>query len=621
VVSFEVSRGEIFGLIGPDGAGKTSIVQILAGVLSADGGSASVCGIDVLRRPESVKPLIGYMPQGLGLNLYDALTVDENIAFFRDLRRVPAAQFRENRERLLRMTRLAAFVERPAGTLSGGMRQKLALICTLLHLPDILLLDEPTTGVDPISRRDFWTIIHDLVASRRATVLLTTAYMDEAERCHRVALMHRGRFVAQGAPEDLIAAVPGTLVSIGGVAPERVIAAATMWPETESVAMFGSEAHVLLRDGAVAEEALRAAGLDEAQVRRIPVGLEDVFVHALGPGAPAAGRSAGMDAGAVIGRKPEAADDGAIRMHGLTRRFGRFVAVDSVTLSIGSGEIFGLLGPNGAGKTTLIKMLCGLDPPSEGDARVVGLELRDRRAREALRGRIGYMSQRFSLYRDLTVTGNLELYAGLYGLSRRTTRQRIATLLDALGLGTEAGRLTEALPLGLRQRVALAGALLHEPQVLFLDEPTSGVDPLARRQFWAIIHQMARRSGITVLVSTHYMDEAEHCGRLGLMHRGRLIAAAPPAELKRQATVRSGPVVAVQTPDFAAAFARLVPRFPGAALYGRRIQWRSLRPDEDVAAARAVLGEAGLAAELSQQELSMEDAFVDFIERAGVADA
>jgi ABC-2 type transport system ATP-binding protein len=621
-VTFDVSRGEIFGLIGPDGAGKTSIVQILAGVLSADGGTAMVSGIDVLRDPERVKALIGYMPQGLGLNLYDSLTVDENIGFFRDLRQVPAAQFHENRERLLQMTRLAAFVDRPAGTLSGGMRQKLALICTLLHLPDILLLDEPTTGVDSISRRDFWTIIHDLVTRRGATVLLTTAYMDEAERCHRVALMHRGRFIAQGPPEDLVAAVPGTLVSIGGVATERVLMVATRWPETESVAAFGRETHVLLRDGgATVEDRLATAGLESAEVRRIPAGLEDVFVHSLRLQAPGGKGVGGIDAGRVIERAPVAVDGGAVRTDALTRRFGEFVAVDRVTLSIETGEIFGLLGPNGAGKTTLIKMLCGLDPPSDGEARVAGLALLDRRAREALRSRIGYMSQRFSLYRDLTVTGNLELYAGLYGLSARTTRQRIAALLDALGLAAEAGRLTEALPLGLRQRVALAGALLHEPQVLFLDEPTSGVDPLARRHFWAIIHQMAHRAGITVLVSTHYMDEAEHCGRLGLMHRGRLIAAAPPAELKRQAMARSGPMVVVQTADFAAAFARLARRFPGAALYGRRIRWRSQRPDEDAATARALLGEAGLAAELTRQDLSIEDAFVDFIEHAGVVDA
>jgi ABC-2 type transport system ATP-binding protein len=620
-VAFDIVRGEIFGLIGPDGAGKTSVVQILAGVLSADGGTATVGGIDVLAHPERVKPLIGYMPQGLGLNLYDSLTVEENIAFFRDLRQVPAVQFRENRERLLRMTRLTAFVSRPAGTLSGGMRQKLALICTLLHLPDILLLDEPTTGVDPISRRDFWRIIHDLVATRRTTVLLTTAYMDEAERCHRVALMDRGRFIAQGPPEDLVA-VPGTLVSIGGAAPEQVARLAMTWPETESVAMFGSETHVLLRDGAAGlEDRLAAVGLGSAQVRRTRAGLEDVFVGSLRRQTPTPGAPGGIEAASVIERAPVAVDGGAIRTDRLTRRFGHFVAVDGVTLAIESGEIFGLLGPNGAGKTTLIKMLCGLDPPSGGEAWVAGLALLDRHARETLRGRIGYMSQRFSLYRDLTVTGNLELYAGLYGLPARTARRRIATLLDALGLGPEAGRLTEALPLGVRQRVALAGALVHEPQVLFLDEPTSGVDPVARRQFWAIIHQMARRAGITVLVSTHYMDEAEHCGRLGLMHRGRLIAAAAPAELKRQAMGRGGPVVVVQTQDFASAFARLATRFPGVALYGRLIRWRSRRPDDDVAIARALLAEAGVAAELSRQDLSMEDAFVDFIEHAGVVDA
>jgi ABC-type multidrug transport system ATPase subunit len=611
-VSFQVGRGEIFGLIGPDGAGKTSVVQILAGVLSATGGAASVDGVDVLRDPERVKARIGYMPQGIGLNLYDSLTVDENIAFFRDLRRLPAAQFQANRDRLLRMTRLNEFVDRPAGALSGGMRQKLALICTLLHLPELLLLDEPTTGVDPISRRDFWTIIHDLVASRGATVLLTTAYMDEAERCHRVALMHRGRIIAEGSPDDLTAGVSGTLVSISEVPAGLLLPIAAAWPDTKSVAVFGSDVHVLLDDEAQIEPRLRAAGFHAASVRPIQPGLEDVFVYQLqreaAPPAP-------IDAAGVM-RRAEDHFGGAIRAQELTCRFGAFRAVDALTLDIQPGEIFGLLGPNGAGKTTLIKMLCGLQRPSAGLATVGGLDLRDARARDTLRGRIGYMSQRFSLYRDLTVRANLELYASLYGLARGQARERIDALLGALDLAVSADRLTEALPLGLRQRVALASALLHEPRVLFLDEPTSGVDPLARRQFWAIIHLVARRAGMTVLVSTHYMDETEHCDRLGLMAQGRLIAAAAPSVLKAQALERSGPVVTARAADFSSAYRLLSARFPRVALYGRRIQWRSRNPAEEMAEARAVLAGAGIGAEMSHEDPSMEDTFLDFMERA-----
>ena len=616
-VSFDVRRGEIFGLIGPDGAGKTSVVQILAGVLSATGGAASVDGVDVLRDRERVKARLGYMPQGIGLNLYDSLTVDENIAFFRDLRRLPAAQFRDNRDRLLRMTRLGEFGDRPAGALSGGMRQKLALICTLLHLPDLLLLDEPTTGVDPISRRDFWAIIHDLVVTRGATVLLTTAYMDEAERCHRVALMHQGRLIAEGTPDGLMAGVTGTLVAISGAPPGGLLPLAGGWPDTRSVAVFGSAVHVLLDDDDPIEPRLRAAGFHAATVRRIPPGLEDVFVHHLqreaAPPTP-------IDAAAVVRRAGDH-HGGAIHAEGLTCRFGDFRAVDALTLDIPPGEIFGLLGPNGAGKTTFIKMLCGLQRPSAGMATVSGLDLRDVRARDALRGRIGYMSQRFSLYRDLTVRANLALYASLYGLAGDEARARIDALLDDLDLAESAPRVTEALPLGLRQRVALASALLHEPRVLFLDEPTSGVDPLARRQFWAIIHLVARRAGMTVLVSTHYMDETEHCDRLGLMAQGRLIAAAAPGLLKEEALARSGPVVAVRAADFSGAYRLLAARFPHAALYGRRIQWRSLRPAEEMAEALALLAGAGLAAEASREDVSMEDTFLDFMERAGTSRA
>ncbi len=612
-VSFDVHRGRVLGLIGPDGAGKTSIIQILAGVLSADDGRASVAGIDVRRQPERVKPLIGYMPQGLGLNLYDSLSVAENIEFFRALRQVPDVEYRENRARLLAMTRLAPFLDRPAGKLSGGMRQKLALICTLIHLPDILLLDEPTTGVDPLSRRDFWTIIHDLVTRRGVTVLLSTAYMDEAERCHHVVLMHQGEVIAEGAPDALTAALPGRLVAIGGAPPPDVARAAAGWPEAESVALYGAETHVLLRDLAADVEArLAAAGFAGAQVRDIPPDLEDVFVHRL------VERKAAADSAhltAPISNKNTGAA-APVHTQQLTRRFDHFVAVDQVSLDVQAGEIFGLLGPNGAGKTTLLKMLCGLLAPSDGQASVTGLDLAQPAARRQLRDRIGYMSQRFSLYRDLAVSANLELYAGLYSLPRAQRRARIQTLLAELRLSDFAERRTQALPLGLRQRLALAAALLHEPHLLFLDEPTSGVDPVARRQFWDIVHGLAREQGITVLVSTHYMDEAEHCDRLALMHQGRLAAMGSPAELKQRASADGGPAVVVTARAFERAYPLLSEKFPGAMLYGRRIQWQSRAAEADVAAAGTLLRSAGIEATVSAQPLTMEEAFIHFIARA-----
>ena len=555
-VSFAVAPGEVFGLIGPDGAGKTSVLQALAGVLDVDAGVAAVAGVDAVRDPERVKPMIGYMPQGLGLNLYDSLTVRENIEFFRDLRGVPAAAYEDNRRRLLQMTRLEPFLERPAGKLSGGMRQKLALICTLIHFPDVLLLDEPTTGVDPISRRDFWTIVHTLVVSRGVTVLLTTAYMDEAERCHRVGLMHDGALIAEGSPDELTATL----------------------------------------------------GVRDA-------GLGDVFVRRLAGSRPLA------DVGALFARTAAPArattvGGPAVAARGLGCRFGTFTAVDDVSLEVRPGEVLGLLGPNGAGKTTLIRMLCGLQAPTSGHAVVAGHDVQ--RARAAVRASIGYMSQRVSLYRDQTVRENLELTAGLYGVPRTAAAGRIDALLAGLGLDTLADRQPLALPLGLRQRLALACAVLHEPRVLFLDEPTAGVDPLARRQFWDLVHVLAHERGVAVLVSTHYMDEATHCDRLGFMHEGRLVALDRPDTLTKRAEAAAGPMVTVHAPEFAQAFVRLRAQFPGVMLYGRRIRWQSARAEADARAAEETLASAGLTAHAEIQPLSMEDTFVSVLRGAGL---
>ena len=617
-VSFWVEKGQVFGLIGPDGAGKTSVLQVLAGVLRADRGTAVVSGIDVRRDPEAVKSVIGYMPQGLGLSLYDKLSVAENIDFARDLRRVPEREFRENRDRLLAMTRLSGVLDRPAGKLSGGMRQKLALICTLIHLPDILLLDEPTTGVDPVSRRDFWTIIHDLVTRRAATVLLTTSYMDEAERCHAMAMMHGGRIIARGTPDSLAASLSGTLVRIRGVRPEPAVKALEGRPGIESVALFGRTVHVLVHDSETdVRAALEPPDRETARIETEPPGLEDVFVHALAErpaGGPAvAAQPAAVDLGFVAGEHGLVAAGVAVETRELTCRFGDFTAVDRVTFKVEPGRIIGLLGPNGAGKTTLIKMLCGLQAPASGEARVAGVDVRTGGAE--LKEHIGYMSQRFSLYRDLTVAENLALYAGLYGLSRETVRARVPRLLESLGLAGTANRLTAGLPLGLRQRVALAAALLHAPPILFLDEPTSGVDPIARRQFWNIVHLLAQKSGVTVIVSTHYIDEAEHCDTLAFMQDGRLIAFDEPAALKARAEADAGPLVVVKAGEFSRAFDALRPAFAKAMLYGRRIQWQSRLPAEAVKQAQDLLAAAGIAAAVSVSPLSMEETFVNYLER------
>ncbi len=555
-VSLAVHPGEIFGLLGPDGAGKSTIIQVLAGVLLPTAGGAVVAGIDVLRDPEAVKARIGYMPQGLGLNLYDDLTVDEHLRFFAELRGVPQRQFEEHRATLLEITRLDAAANRLARHLSGGMRQKLGLACALIHLPDILLLDEPTTGVDPLSRRDFWQIISRLSREQSMTVLLTTPYLDEAERCHRVALMDRGRLLAMGSPEDLKAHLPG-----------------------------------------------RPLGVEPT--------LEDVFVALVAHGEQPPSLPSMVEIAGAGGPRPTPART-AIEVEALTKRFGDVTAVDGVTFSVQRGEIFGFLGPNGAGKTTTIKMLNGILRPTSGSGRVGDCDIL--RQSNDIKRTIGYMSQRFSLYPDLTVIENLRLYARIYGLSGRRKREREEAVTAAAGLQEWASVLARDLPLGIRQRLALACALLHEPPILFLDEPTSGVDPLARRQFWDVIVGLSRTQGATILMSTHYMAEAERCDRLALIHRGRLVSLGEPEALRSQAEVLRGRVLEVVSPKVYDAAAALESEYRDLALFGRKIHVFSHDPDADRERILTSLARGGITpVEVRRVPMVMDDVFATSI--------
>ena len=603
-VSFSVARGEIFGLIGPDGAGKTSIMQILAGVLRPHGGSASVAGMDVVAASERIKDRVGYMPQGLGSNLYDSLTVHENIEFFRDLRNLPADVYGRNRAELLEVTRLAPFLDRRAANLSGGMRQKLALICTLIHLPDVLLLDEPTTGVDPISRQEFWQIIHRVVDERNATVLVSTSYMDEAERCHRIALLHAGKVAADGSPEEIRHRVTGRFARLVAEPQASALRLLRQRSDVQATEIFGDEIHVQF-DGELRaiESALLGQGVSLKNVALQEPGLEDAFLQLLGGERETVSFS--------LAPAPMRQIGAAVECRLVNRRFGGFTAVDSVDLVVQRGEIFGLLGPNGAGKTTLIKMMCGLLEPSAGEIAIGGINVRSER--ERVWSAIGYMSQRFSLYQDLSVQQNLQLYADLYGLPHSA----FAELMARLGLEPFASRLTRDLPVGLRQRISLLCAVLHRPATVFLDEPTSGVDPRARRLFWDLIQSLSRDGGITVIVSTHYMDEAAHCDRLGLMHQGRLIADGSPAELKERSRRRSGTVLAIRTADSRTAYHVLRRERPHAALYGDHIRVRTFDPDGDLVTLAHVLARAGVGRiRIEPAPISMDEAFTDFVQTA-----
>jgi ABC-2 type transport system ATP-binding protein len=550
------------------------------------------------------------MPQGLGSNLYDSLTVDENIEFFRELRKLPEDVYGRNRAELLAVTRLEPFLDRRAATLSGGMRQKLALICTLIHLPDILLLDEPTTGVDPISRQEFWQIIGRLVEERRATVLVSTSYMDEAERCHRIALLHDGTIIAAGTPDDVRRRARGRFARLTAVPQVSALQLLRERRDVQSTEVFGDELHINfygeLRE---IETTLRAHDIAVSHVALQEPGLEDVFLQLV----------AGVERGhGVVSLEtvPTRTTGVSVECHGVSRRFGTFTAVDAIDLSVKRGEIFGLLGPNGAGKTTLIRMMCGLLEPSAGSIAIGGVDVRTQR--ERVWTAIGYMSQRFSLYQDLSVEQNLELCTDLYGLPRSAFHD----LMARLGLEPFASRLTKDLPVGVRQRVSLLCAVLHRPSTVFLDEPTSGVDPYARRVFWDLIYSLSRDAGITVLVSTHYMDEAVHCDRLGLMHQGRLIADGSPADVKERSERRSGSLLAIRAADARKAYGLLRRARPQAALYGDHIRLRTFNPDLDHLALAATLEREGIdQVHIEQVPISMDEAFIDFVRHAEAAHA
>jgi len=529
-VSGEIVGGEITGLVGPDGAGKTTLIRLMTGLMLPDAGRVEVLGIDTARSPQNIQNLIGYMPQRFGL--YEDLSVQENLDLYADLRGLLREERPAAFDELLTFTDLKRFTGRLAGKLSGGMKQKLGLACALLKKPRLLLLDEPGVGVDPISRRELWAMVEDLT-KEGIGVVWSTAYLDEAEACDRVLLLNGGKLLFSGVPSELTNRVAGRVYKILDVEGRRrqVLTSVLQQPGTVDGVIQG-EAIRLVLAGGTQPTVLEIAG-SGARLRPTEPRFEDAFVDLLGGGPD--GRSKLAEA-----TTPLPADDGraVIEARGLTKRFGDFTAAEDISFAIPRGQIFGLLGPNGAGKSTTFKMLCGLLGPTSGDGHVAGFDLR--RDTAAARNRLGYMAQKFSLYGDLSVAQNLDFFAGVYGLGKGRRRERISLMTEIFDFGNHLKMSAKDLPLGLKQRLALACAALHEPEALFLDEPTSGVDPITRREFWTHINGLVEK-GVTVLVTTHFMEEAEYCDRISLIYRGRAIALGSPDELKARVASADNP--------------------------------------------------------------------------------
>ncbi len=522
-LSARVSPGEVTGVVGPDGAGKTTLLRLFAGLLLPTAGRLSVCGADPRTQLAVVRQHVSYMPQRFGL--YEDLSVQQNLDLYADLRNVAGVERQRAFERLLEFTDLARFTRRLAGDLSGGMKQKLGLACALIRAPRLLLLDEPSVGVDPISRRELWKMVYDLV-DQGIGVVWSTSYLDEAERCARVYLLHEGKVLYDGPPRDLTARVEGRsfLVAGAGQAGRHLLARALLRPEILDGVIQGSSVRLVTRKGA-RPPTPGELGAADVEVKPAPPRFEDAFVDLLG------GRDKQSSLLAAAPAKPGRDLGPVVDVKGLTKKFGDFTAADRITFQIGRGEIFGLLGPNGAGKSTTFKMMCGLLRPTAGRARVAGLDLYE--AAGVARERVGYMAQKFSLYGDLSVRQNLDFFAGVYGLGRARRREQVERVTAAFRLGPYQNSNAGDLPLGFKQRLALACAIMHDPAVLFLDEPTSGVDPLTRREFWSHINAMVER-GVTVMVTTHFLDEAEYCDRIALVYRGHVIAEGSPDALKER---------------------------------------------------------------------------------------
>ncbi len=525
-LSITIQPGKITGLVGPDGAGKTTMLRLVAGLITPTSGRVTAFGYDTTRQTRRVREILGYMPQKFGV--YEDLTVVENLNLYAKLRNLPRRRRRERFEELLEFTNLARFTKRLARRLSGGMKQKLALACALITTPKILALDEPCVGVDPLSRRELWQMVRSQVDSE-TIVLWSTSYLDEAELCDETILLNDGNLVFVGAPKELASGLKDRVVRVSGVSAEtrrKYVSELLLRPEIIDATIQGSSIRATL-NRPFRPQTDPETLFDGYSVAPTAPRFEDGFIERLGG---ATKRIFGAERRAPLTTRN---DENVVVADGLTKKFGDFVAASDISFQIKPGVIFGLLGANGAGKSTTFKMLCGLLKPTAGDGYVGGASLR--RSPSSARNRLGYMAQKFSLYSDLTVRQNLNFYGGVYGLAIRERGEAIGRALDEFDLQRYADVKAGTIPLGYKQRLSLAVATLHSPDALFLDEPTSGVDPIARREFWNRVNQYASQ-GVAVLVTTHFMDEAEYCDRLALILDGRKIAEGTPDDLKSLAT-------------------------------------------------------------------------------------
>ncbi|WP_294156685.1 ATP-binding cassette domain-containing protein [uncultured Selenomonas sp.] len=592
-IDLSVRAGELTALVGPDGAGKTTFLRLVTGLMTPDGGALTVGGLDVTRNEQAVQDILSYMPQKFGL--YEDLTIAENMKLYADLHGVPETVRKERFTRLLDMTGLAPFTGRLAGKLSGGMKQKLGLACTLVRSPKLLILDEPTVGVDPLSRRELWEILQKLTHDEHLSVLVSTAYMDEAALCQTVHVLNHGRILASGTPEELRHIADGRCQDIAPTTdcPMRTLQSCLLDDPgiTDAVPVCGNvhfitrtpggsvpflEHHAELPPATPSEERLEDAFMillkEDEEKRKEKSQAWKAFPSGEG-GSRSGGKRplhvsgfrtdellAGARTNSMFGGRARTGDID-ITVRDLVKRFGDFTAVSHTSFDVHRGEVFGLLGPNGAGKTTTFRMLCGLLPLTSGKLSVAGVDLRT--ARTEARRNIGYVAQKFSLYSQLTVYENLRFYGGAYGIPASELKERINEVMAEFDLTDRADHVAGELPGGYKQRLSMAAALIHRPKILFLDEPTSGIDPLARRTFWQQITHLSAQ-GVTIIITTHFMDEAEYCDRMMIQDHGEMLVLGAPSEIRARMKMPDADMNAIFIAIVEQARAKLEERREGA---------------------------------------------------------